>query len=455
MLNSSWKVFVLAGTVLVVLLFLQLIPPISFLGLETRRVDMVGEVMNPPQEDTIPKKKDVLKKLQIEQNLYQPDGVTLFEDFSKGQEGGLDHFFSLLADSLPTDRTVNIAYYGDSFVEGDILTADLRELLQTRYGGSGPGWVEPGPNFGSFRASVNVSSSNVIEHAVVNKGFVTSQQGPSQRYYLLSRYAAFTVKGTSKYAHASKWQRMLLFLRSQVSSSLMYGPTRANMTVKTILPSEAVQTFVQTGKMNSLICGFGESPHDIQLLGLTLDGTQGIALDNFSMRGIPGYSLANLPLVTMQQIGRYRPYDLVIVHFGLNAVGAKSSDKEAADYIEKMKVAVNHMREAFPEASFLIVSVPDRDQRSAAGLHTIPQVKQLVGMQRRMAQELHVGFFNLYEAMGGDGSMAKLVDRGEANKDYTHLNVKGGKRLADLYYQSILAGVENHRRRMAAKGGEE
>jgi lysophospholipase L1-like esterase len=76
-------------------------------------------------------------------------------------------------------------------------------------------------------------------------------------------------------------------------------------------------------------------------------------------------------------------------------------------------------------------------------------------MQRRMAQELHVGFFNLYEAMGGDGSMAKLVDRGEANKDYTHLNVKGGKRLADLYYQSILAGVENHRRRMAAKGGEE
>ena len=458
MLNSSWKVFVLVGSVLTTLLLLQLVPPVSFLGLETRQVDMVGEVMNPPEKKPVAKKKSTPKstaKEKRDNNVYQPEGVTLFEDFSKGEEGGLNHFLALLADSLPDDRTVNIAYYGDSFIEGDILTADLREMLQTHYGGGGPGWVEPGPNFGSFRPTVSVSWSNVAEHAVVNKGFIPALQGPSQRYYVLSRYAAFTAKGSSKYAHAAQWQRMHLFLRSQVSSSVMYGPSQDRMTVKTILPSDAVQTFVLNGASRSVTCGFGESPSNIQLLGLTLDAAKGIALDNFSMRGIPGHSLAYMPLNTMQQIARYRPYDLVILHFGLNAVGAKSSQAEAEAYIGKMKQAVNHMREACPGASFLIVSVSDRDQRSAQGIHTIPQVKQLVALQRSMAQQLHVGFFNLFEAMGGEGSMADFVNRGEANKDYTHLNFKGGKRLADLYYQAILAGVENYKRRMAAEEGDD
>ena len=441
MLNSSWKVFVLVGSVLTALLLLQLVPPVSFLGLETRQVDMVGEVMNPPEKKPAKKKHHPQKTTaQKDNSVYQPEGVTLFEDFSNGEEGGLNHFLALLADSLPTDRTVNIAYYGDSFIEGDILTADLREMLQTRYGGGGPGWVEPGPNFGSFRPTVNVSWSNVSEHAVVNRGFIPALQGPSQRYYLLSRYAAFTAKASSKYEHAAQWQRMHLFLRSQVSSSVMFGPSQDRMTVKPILPSDAVQTFVLNGSSRSVTCGFGESPSNIQLLGITLDAAKGIALDNFSMRGIPGHSLAYMPLNTMQQIARYRPYDLVILHFGLNAVGAKSSQAEAEAYIGKMKEAI---------------SVSDRDQRSAQGIHTIPQVKQLVGLQRAMAQQLHVGFFNLFEAMGGEGSMADFVNRGEANKDYTHLNFKGGKRLAELYYKAILAGVENYKRRMDAEEGDD
>ena len=444
MLNSSWKVFVLVGSVLTALLLLQLVPPVSFLGLETRQVDMVGEVMNPPEPKPAKKKHHPQKTTaQKDNSVYQPEGVTLFEDFSNGEEGGLNHFLALLADSLPTDRTVNIAYYGDSFIEGDILTADLREMLQTRYGGGGPGWVEPGPNFGSFRPTVNVSWSNVSEHAVVNRGFIPALQGPSQRYYLLSRYAAFTAKASSKYEHAAQWQRMHLFLRSQVSSSVMFGPSQDRMTVKPILPSDAVQTFVLNGSSRSVTCGFGESPSNIQLLGITLDAAKGIALDNFSMRGIPGHSLAYMPLNTMQQIARYRPYDLVILHFGLNAVGAKSSQAEAEAYIAKMKQA------------FLIVSVSDRDQRSAQGIHTIPQVKQLVDLQRTMAQQLHVGFFNLFEAMGGEGSMADFVNKGEANKDYTHLNFKGGKRLAELYYKAILAGVENYKRRMDAEEGDD
>ena len=47
---------------------------------------------------------------------------------------------------LNARRPVRIAFLGDSFVEGDILTADLREQLQTAFGerpgggGDSPRW---------------------------------------------------------------------------------------------------------------------------------------------------------------------------------------------------------------------------------------------------------------------------------------------------------------------------
>ena len=57
------------------------------------------------------------------------------------------HFYALL-DSLSRHksigRPVRVAYYGDSFIEGDILVSDLRELMQARYGGYGVGWIDAG-----------------------------------------------------------------------------------------------------------------------------------------------------------------------------------------------------------------------------------------------------------------------------------------------------------------------
>lgn len=40
------------------------------------------------------------------------------------------------------ERPVHIAYFGDSFIEADILTGDLRDMLQERYGGCGVGFVD-------------------------------------------------------------------------------------------------------------------------------------------------------------------------------------------------------------------------------------------------------------------------------------------------------------------------
>ena len=108
-----------------------------------------------------------------------------------------------------------------------------------------------------------------------------------------------------------------------------------------------------------------------------------------------------------------------------------------------MSAVIRRFKAAYPQTSILVVSMTDRDQRSMEGIHTMAGVESLVGYQQIMAANEQVAFFNLFQAMGGRESMKTLVDKGLANKDYTHISHAGGRRLATYLVKSILAGFDN------------
>ena len=117
-----------------------------------------------------------------------------------------------------------------------------------------------------------------------------------------------------------------------------------------------------------------------------------------------------------------------------------------------MQTTVQHLKEAFPQAAILIVSVGDRDYKTEEGeLRTMPGIKNLVRYQQNLAADEAVAFLNMFEAMGGEGSMADMVHAKPslANYDYTHINFRGGKHLAGLLYESLIYGKEQYDRRRA------
>ena len=67
-------------------------------------------------------------------------GMTCIEDYSDSTMRGMTRFYQALDELAKAPRPVRIAYFGDSFIEADILTADLREMLQQKYGGCGVGF---------------------------------------------------------------------------------------------------------------------------------------------------------------------------------------------------------------------------------------------------------------------------------------------------------------------------
>ena len=178
---------------------------------------------------------------------------------------------------------------------------------------------------------------------------------------------------------------------------------------------------------------------------MSLESDYGVVLDNFSMRGSAGFTIANIPHSVLADFARLRPYDLIILHFGLNVVSEKSRSANYKAYIKRMTRAVEKLRGAYPEASILIVSVPDRNQRTADGIKTMPGIESLSAYQQIMASECKVAYFNLFKAMGGRESMKALVERKLANKDYTHLSFGGGTCLAGYFYDSFMAGYDNYK----------
>lgn len=461
-MKQNYKVVLLVALVAIGALLLYFIPPFGDI---TKRVwmlndlfpdttDLVVEAIPDVPDGTEAKDSTAIDSTTQNDSKAQkapivpahlPEGVTPIVDYSGGAAGGMGHIVGLLHGVNKLQRKVRIAYYGDSFVESDILTADLREMLQDRFGGEGIGWVGCKSTGTDQKPTVSISATRMEDRNHLNKGqFKAHLQGPSLRYYLPQNGSHITLRGTSFRRHLSQWAKAQLYVRAPSGISITVKSSADSVSTTHKLDcSDAVQVVESDGQMSSIDYDLAFSQGSTQLLGAVLESTTGIYVDNFGMRSESGHSLVSIPNDALTAVAAHHPYDLIIVHFGLNATWKGMSNAACRAYIGKTKKSIEHLRSYFPKATILIVSVSDRDQRTADGLHTMDGVERMVAHQNIMAQELGVCFYNLFEAMGGPDSMNSLVQQGMANKDYTHINFKGGAMLAELIYQSLMASIND------------
>lgn len=93
--------------------------------------------------------------------------MTCIEDYSDSTLRGMTPFYRALDELAQRPRQVRIAVFGDSFIEADILTADLRNMLQDKYGGCGVGFVTITSMTSGFRPTVRHSFGGWQSHSVM------------------------------------------------------------------------------------------------------------------------------------------------------------------------------------------------------------------------------------------------------------------------------------------------
>ena len=462
-MKDSEQTFVLTGLVLFFLLAMHALPKLSVGGTTLRSVNMLSELLperDEEQVDVIPAPKapkavatTTKSGKKIEFKEQWPKGVEPIIDYSGGEKGGMDHFYEALNKVKTLGRPVRIAYFGDSFVENDIMAADLRELFQSEFGGHGVGWVDlANPINRNSRRTVTQETSGTREFSVVKKPFDRSRQGIGERYYNVSSGASVTTNLATIYnrfqPHAKQFDVARLFFRAENGATITATVGAGTPQSRSFDGSSGVQMYEVKAKGSKINYKFSNVGEGFTGFGMALESQQGVILDCMSVRGSSGLTLQGIPQSTLADFAKLRPYDLIIVHYGLNVAVSGNPKNIIQNYARNMGKVVAHLRQAFPETSILVFSVPDHEQRGADGIKTLKEVHALVAFQQQMAADKKVGFYNFFQAMGGEGATRRLVERDMANKDYTHLSYGGGKYVADKIYPSFKAGLKNYQRRI-------
>lgn len=434
-------------------------PDVEFAGLIIRQVDILSDIKS--DEDNNP-----INDNSFNWDLY-PSGITYAEfgfsrtlatmvNFISGQPNSnppilqgvqtpiigntrqLSYFFDALKNSKT--KSVRIAHYGDSAIEGDLITADLRDNLQKRFGGNGVGWLSIISQDITFRMTTKHTFSDNWESAAVYtnnpKSFPLGISGEAA----VPRGNSWVQYETTRARRSLKdFSVVKLYYSNAKNSQINYsfdGGAKQSASLKT---GSGVQELIlkPQNKAKSIRIEFPLA-EQAYFYGVTLENETGLYIDNLPLRGNTGVDIGQISQTMLKDFAKYLDYKLIILEFGLNIAGTARADYSW--YEREMLKVINHLKQAFPRTSIVMISVHDKSMRRGTGFVTDPTIIKLLETQKNIARQADVALWSMFDAMGGENSMPKWVNSNPplAFKDYIHFNDQGAAKIAQLFLESLM-----------------
>lgn len=361
----------------------------------------------------------------------------IIEDYTF-QQNGLSRFFAAV-DSIRYGRTVRVAWYGDSFVEGDILIGDLRDTLQTLWGGAGVGFVPVTSEVAQFKRSLKHNFRGWTTYSIVKKTEMRPALGLNGYAYRPEPEAKVHYEGTRYFRNTQRWNQVKLFYTARQENRFVWqaggeAPHEEKLTAR----EDRLSTWKWKGNSTDAFAVRFPESDGILTYGATLESGPGVYFDNFSVRGNSGGPLKLLSPDFIQQFDAVQHYDLIVLQVGLNAV--TNSLNNIRWYEAELERTFRHLKACFPGKPVLIVSVGDRGGKNGDELATMRGVAAIVAMQRNLARKHGFLFYDLFWGMGGPNTMIKFAYQRPrlANTDYTHLTHDGGKAVGLMFANVLL-----------------
>ena len=343
-------------------------------------------------------------------------------------------------------RTVRVVHYGDSQIELDRISSNLREALQTRFGGRGTGMFPALTN--TPMASISRSSSGgFISYTMF--GDSTTRRAGHRRYGPLAQVTGFTGTGTVS-LRAQKLKSTLEHVRTFQSVSILYGRASDDFTVTaqsdTLKPAPVTRarggvTWVTWTFSRPVEKATLKLDGSAEIYGVSTDGTAGVTVDNVPMRGSTGHILTRIDKDLMKASFELDGTRLVILQFGGNFVPAARSSKAISGYMDKVREQIAYYREVAPAAKILFIGPSDMASTTEEGrIVSYRHLPELVDSLKAVSLAADVAYWDLYRMMGGQNSMAQWVRHSPAyaGPDYVHFTPAGAKLVGETLSRSFL-----------------
>lgn len=404
-------------------------------------------------------------------------------DYPTGMDTVLYPFFAGL-DAVRTEgQLIRILHYGDSQIEGDRITADLRQRFHTNpnFGGCGPG-ILPIRDILQGRLAVRQSASdNWIKY---NYPAPKDEWQPHNTYGVLSHYYRYipyplpdslqqdtllqqapidsltiavadslppTNDTTTAWVRYEKSNLGYNSTRLFQQYSVLYNNNEAPLPMTVVLndTDTVIQTLPQAINFirpiytyphtdyTSLSLAFSAN-HSPDIYGVALDCMSGVAVDNIGLRGSAIVNFSGMESLNTARQMRMLNARLIILQFGVNVVPHVIDNY---NYYERMYYRnLMALKKAAPDVPILVIGVSDMSRKEGLQFESYPNIELIRAAQRNAAFKAGCAFWDLYEAMGGHNSMVSWVNNEPplAADDYTHFTARGARIVGKMLYDAII-----------------
>jgi lysophospholipase L1-like esterase len=372
------------------------------------------------------------------------------------ESGVLDRFYRALqhTEAKEAGSVTRIVHYGDSPTTADLITGDVRSILQSTFGDAGHGFILPAKPWAWYQhtgAQVEGKGWQILAASHFEArdgrfglgGVTFTGTGASSKF-------GFQGEGYTKFE--------LWYLQQPGGGTVSLSTGTAELGhVETAgeagLPGFAV--FESKEPVNRLdLRVVPDRPQaKARIFGITAErDLPGIVYDSL---GLNGASITVLSRMFNEAHWaaelQHRNPNLVVINYGTNEADFPAFIEK--QYEKELREAIRRAQAALPAASILVMSPMDRGYKDKAGdIATMPTIPQIVEIQRRVARETGCGFFDTYRAMGGEGTMARWYAAKPrlVSADFIHPYPAAGKQIAVTFTREIAGGLNRFKLRQGS-----
>ena len=371
-----------------------------------------------------------------------PDRIYLPEDDFRF----FDPLFRQLEQAREHEKTVRILHYGDSQIEMDRISLDLRDGFQERFGGMGTGFFPALSNVPS--ASISKSASGAFVQYTMY-GDSTTMRAGHNRYGPLAQVVQLTGGGTVS-LRASKSKYAKERTKEFTTVGVLYGRPSQGFEVKVVADTLTPQVITESGE-NGLVYQTWHFSRPVQkatvqikgsaeIYGISTDGDGGAAVDNVPLRGCSGTIFTRISKPLMQESLAMTDTRLIILQFGGNYMPVTRNTKIIEQYQEQIAAQIQYFHEVAPQAKILFIGPSDMGKSVNGRVVTWPRLPELVDSLKATALRNDAAYWDLYRMMGGENSMVQWVSHNPplAGPDYIHFTPLGAQKVGETLSKSLL-----------------
>jgi lysophospholipase L1-like esterase len=209
-------------------------------------------------------------------------------------------------------------------------------------------------------------------------------------------------------------------------------------TPKTLTPTDKIVLQWSLGKAIKKFTM--EFSGQAEITGLSVDGTEGVAVDNIPLRGSSGTFFSEIDIHSIAPVMEMLNVQLILMEFGGNTVPYIKGEKNVTAYKESMAKQIQYVNKIYPTARIVLIGPADMSTKINGRLQSYPLLNETIQGLKEAALENGAAFWDMYEVMGGENSMIDWVNEKPAlaSPDHIHFTPRGANRIAEMFYESLM-----------------